>query len=87
MKKTCPCCGYKTIDKNVLFNICEICYWEDDPIQSLHPDLREGANENLSLREAQMNFVAIGACDPDCLSSVRKPTKLDVKDKNFLPFS
>ncbi|PGK52478.1 hypothetical protein CN918_32355 [Priestia megaterium] len=86
MKKTCPCCGYKTIDENILFNICEICYWEDDPIQSFDPDSKEGANTNLSLREAQRNFIKMGACAQHYLSSVRRPTKLDIKDDAFISY-
>jgi len=29
-KYTCPCCGYKTLDDEHEYEICPICYWEDD---------------------------------------------------------
>lgn len=32
MKFTCPCCGYKTMKGKPpgTYEICEICFWEDD---------------------------------------------------------
>ncbi|CAL2104427.1 protein of unknown function [Tenacibaculum sp. 190130A14a] len=26
----CPCCGYKTLESRNEFDICKICWWEDD---------------------------------------------------------
>ena len=40
----CPCCGEKTINVRDDFEICKICFWEDDPGQSAHPDDDDGAN-------------------------------------------
>ncbi|WFD09784.1 CPCC family cysteine-rich protein [Tepidibacter hydrothermalis] len=82
--KTCPCCGYKTLEDNSIYDICEICYWEDDPIQFINPDYIGGANTT-SLRQAQKNFIHIGACDKDCLDVVRKITEKDAKDLNWKP--
>lgn len=87
MKKTCVCCGYKTIDKNLLFATCEICYWKDDPIQSCEADSKEGENAPLSLREAQQNFKVFGACNIDSISYVRKPIESDEKDEAFVPYA
>lgn len=28
----CPCCGYKTIKERGCYDICKVCYWEDDNI-------------------------------------------------------
>ena len=37
MKKyTCPCCGYQSLDSDGDYDICEICFWEDDPYQKLN---------------------------------------------------
>lgn len=35
MKYTCPCCGYKTLDEEPTdtYEICKICFWEDDETQ------------------------------------------------------
>ena len=27
---TCPCCGYPTLTGPRLYEICELCWWEDD---------------------------------------------------------
>lgn len=55
MKKYhCPCCGYRTLEEKPpgTYQICEICFWEDDDIQFRDPDYEGGANE-LSLRNYQ----------------------------------
>ena len=47
MKYTCPCCGYKTLRRRTTgkYEICNICYWEDDPVQFNDHDYEGGANE------------------------------------------
>ena len=85
MKYTCPCCGYKTLDEEPpdMYDICEICFWEDDGYQYKHPD-EDGANY-ISFREAQQNFEKIGAKGERSLLHVRKPKKSDIKDLNWKP--
>lgn len=63
-KYTCPCCGYKTLDEEPpgTYDICAICFWEDDPIQFEDPDYEGGANRP-SLKTAQKNVQLFGACD------------------------
>ncbi|EJS66361.1 hypothetical protein CN425_23275 [Bacillus cereus] len=60
MKYTCPCCGYKTLEEEPpgTYEICSICFWEDDPVQFKDPDLEGGANE-VSLRQAQKNLLIL----------------------------
>ncbi len=55
------------------YEICNICYWEDDPVQFENHDYEGGANE-VSLRQAQKNFIAYGVCEECFIGSVRKPT-------------
>lgn len=31
----CPCCGYKTLSEQGEYDICNICYWEDDGTREL----------------------------------------------------
>ncbi len=31
-KYTCPCCGYKTLAGSGNYDLCPICYWEDDSL-------------------------------------------------------
>ena len=73
-KYTCLCCGYKTLDekRRGSYEICPICYWEDDSIQSEDPDYEGGANL-VSLRQGQRNFMRFGACQKEMLKSVRNP--------------
>lgn len=51
----CPCCGHQTIGELGGYEICDVCNWEDDPVQSEHPDLAGGANE-LSLHLARIHW-------------------------------
>ena len=29
-KVICLCCGYRTLDERGVFDICPVCFWEDD---------------------------------------------------------
>lgn len=51
----CPCCGNKTIDELGCYEICPVCGWEDDPVQSADPDFSGGANSS-NLNEAKRAF-------------------------------
>ncbi|MES5867945.1 CPCC family cysteine-rich protein [Bacillus cereus group sp. RP32] len=84
MKYTCPCCEYRTIEEEPpgTYEICNICYWEDDEVQFNGPDFEGGANE-VSLRQAQKNLIAFGACEECFVGSVRKLTSEDVKDASW----
>lgn len=70
----CPCCGFLTLDEPPpgTFNICPVCYWEDDPVQFAEPSLPSGANI-VPLAEARRNFLGCGAASPEFLCSVRPP--------------
>lgn len=70
----CPCCGYQTLDEKPpgTFNICEVCFWEDDNVQFDDLDYVGGANR-VSLRIGRLNFERFGACQPDMAKHVRKP--------------
>lgn len=80
----CPCCGYKTFSEelNGTYEICEICFWEDDLIQLKNPDYKGGANR-VSLREAQKNFVEFGACEIEMVKNVRKPKIHEERSDNW----
>ncbi len=83
---TCACCGYKTLDKNNVrgnYDICKICFWEDEPDQFLDPDLQDSCNHGYSLRQAQHNYLRIGAMCKEMLPHVRKALPTDKKDPNW----
>ncbi|MCM3169185.1 CPCC family cysteine-rich protein [Peribacillus frigoritolerans] len=86
MKYTCPCCGYKTLEEEPpgTYDICSICFWEDDGVQHSDPDYDGGANTP-SLRQAQKNYLVFGACEDGCIEFVRKPNEKDVKDPVWKP--
>jgi hypothetical protein len=72
-KYNCPCCEFKTLDSAPgLFDICPVCYWEDDNIQRDDPDYKGGAN-SISLNEARQNYKKIGAISLEYLMYVRPP--------------
>lgn len=81
MKKyKCKCCGYYTLEEEPLdpnmypgtFEICPVCFWEDDSLQYKDPELKGGANK-VSLNEAKENFKKFGAIREDVIQYVRKP--------------
>lgn len=82
----CPCCGYKTFDDEPdgSYEICPVCFWEDDLHQLNHPDDEGGANR-VSLIQAQKNFLEFGACDREMNKNVRGPLAGEERDPNWLP--
>lgn len=85
---TCPCCGYKTLKEEPpgTFDICPVCFWEDDNIQLSDPDYEGGAN-GVSLRKAQRNFIEKGACEERLYAFVEKPEGKYTRDPNWKPLS
>lgn len=72
MKYKCPCCGYYTFDKlpGGTYDICPVCFWEDDGWQLANPDEGGGANK-VSLNQAKLNYMEFGVCEPDKKEYVR----------------
>ncbi|WP_419795509.1 CPCC family cysteine-rich protein, partial [Staphylococcus haemolyticus] len=52
----CPCCGYRTLPTRTMYDLCPVCFWEDDPGQSAQPWSAHGAN-GISLVEAQREYL------------------------------
>ncbi|MFG2656055.1 CPCC family cysteine-rich protein [Streptomyces sp. NPDC048425] len=49
----CPCCGFITLAERGAFEICDVCYWEDDGQDEHDADeVRGGPNHDLSLRQS-----------------------------------
>ena len=82
----CPCCGYLTLPEQAdgTYEICPICFWEDDGVQLNNPNYEGGANA-VSLRQAQRNFSEFGASERRFGRNVRQPTGDDVRDSNWKP--
>ena len=71
-KVACPCCGYLTLDERGTFEICPVCFWEDDGIAEKYPNEESSAN-GISLDRGRANFLRIGACEEDMTKYVRPP--------------
>jgi hypothetical protein len=54
------------------YEICDVCFWEDDPVQSKNIDLSGGAND-VSLKEARANYQSFGAISMEKLKKKRPP--------------
>jgi Cysteine-rich CPCC len=81
----CPCCGYDVFGGPPgSYDICPICFWEDDIVQLAFPDLAGGAN-GCSLMEGQRNLVAFGACNMRIKPHVRAPQGADVRNPAWWP--
>ncbi len=82
-KYTCPCCGYKTFNReDHLWDICEVCFWQRCPIQNFEPHYLGGPN-HISLAKAQQNFIEFGACEKDMTKNARIPNTDEPKDENW----
>ena len=59
----CVCCGHLTMSEVPgSYEICPVCFWEDDLVQLRWPTDATGANR-VPLVEVQRNYQAYGACD------------------------
>lgn len=82
---TCPCCGHEVFESPPgSFDICPLCFWEDDFVQLYFP-LQGGGANRCSLVEAQVSFVQFGACERSMVKNVRPSTPEDRKDPLWFP--
>jgi Cysteine-rich CPCC len=81
----CPCCGYVVFRELAgSYEICPICFWEDDPVQAADPWFAGGANKP-SLAEAQRNYAEFGAVERRFIRNVRRPDDSDAVDRTWRP--
>ena len=74
MASPCPCCTFRTLQETGAFELCPVCYWEDDGQSDADAGIvRGGPNGTLSLYEARMNFAEFGASDLLWVGHVRPP--------------
>jgi len=80
----CPCCGYFVFrNPPGSYDICPICFWEDDLSQLRFPRMT-GANR-VSLIQGQENFARFGVCEHRLAKHVRTPDTGDVRERNWRP--
>ncbi|QEH38389.1 hypothetical protein OJF2_69900 [Aquisphaera giovannonii] len=68
----CPCCYCRALDERGGFDICPVCFWEDDGQDDHDADVVPGGpNGALSLTQARMNYRQFSACDERSRTQVR----------------
>lgn len=67
----CPCCQHLTLSQRGAYDICPVCYWQDDPIDEWAPDDPSWANGGITTAQGRENFLAIGACRQEHVPHVR----------------
>jgi Cysteine-rich CPCC len=71
----CPCCAFLTLPARGQYELCPVCFWEDDGQGDDDADVvRGGPNGPLSLAQARANYAKFGACSQAFLQNVRPPT-------------
>jgi len=63
----CPCCGYRSLRERGAYEVCPVCFWEDDGTKE--PDRISGPN-HMTLREARLNVQRFGAVTQDAREHV-----------------
>jgi len=83
MKFACPCCGHLTLgyEPPGSYEICEVCRWEDDPVQFRDHSFEGGANI-VSLAQAKENYAAVRVSDPRFAGDVRAPLPEEIPLRN-----
>ena len=76
--KKCQCCGCLTIEEE--YDICPVCCWEDDNVQSKDPCFAGGANR-VSLNEARENYLRFGACEERFTDRARPPLEDELQEE------
>ena len=80
LRYRCPCCGFYTLPEPAggNYNICPVCWWEDDPVQMDDEDFEGGANQ-VSLKQARKNYMVFGASDERFIDKVREATEEELE--------
>lgn len=82
----CPCCGRLTLSRGPgAYELCPVCFWEDDPEQLRYPMSADGVN-GVSLVEAQAAYRRLGAVGKDFKKKVRQPRRDEPLDDGWRPF-
>jgi hypothetical protein len=58
----CDCCDHFTIPGGCDYEICPVCFWEQDAFGISEPEEPSGANHGLTLHEGRKDFLLFGAC-------------------------
>jgi hypothetical protein len=82
----CPCCRSLTLHGRGGFEMCPVCWWEDDGQDEHDLDsMRGGPNGTLTLREARDNYRRFGASEALYADRVRKPRPEEMESPPLVP--
>lgn len=78
-KIKCYCCGFYTLEDNVVSDICSVCFWQKDIYQEEYIDDSVGPNI-VPLRKAKENFQKFGAIEKRFENFVRPPLREEIDE-------
>lgn len=81
---TCFVCGHITLGERCDWEICPVCFWEDDVLVSSQ-DESSSANSGMKVSEAQANYILYRACDESSKEHVRPPKENEPLDPAWMP--
>ena len=73
----CPCCNYETLEQRGEYDICPVCFWEDDGNND--PSRYSGPN-HMTLSEGRSNYQKNGACSEGEAAFV-SPNRYEIYNK------
>lgn len=83
MAETCPCCGYRTLPERGAYDLCPVCWWEDDAAETDAESLI-GPN-GTTLAEGQRLYQRYGASVLHGVHQVRPPAPNEPRDPAWAP--
>lgn len=72
----CPCCEYKTLSRRSEYEICLVCFWEDDGDRD---DTSYSSVNKMTLGEAKNNFSTFDSTSEQALKFLDKDRLLQFK--------
>ena len=83
-RHVCPCCGYRTLPERGEYELCPVCFWEDDGDEMDDAASLDGPNGQ-TLAEGQRTYARYGASCIHCLEHVRPPAADEHRDPDWEP--
>jgi hypothetical protein len=87
-RQRCPCCGYYTLLQRGEYDICKVCFWEDEYRRLQYGEAPEGITtgaNRVPLELARKNFLAFGATQRRLLPHVRPPLPEELPGNQMPP--
>lgn len=79
----CPCCGHATLSTRGEYEICPVCFWEDDGQDNADASGAGSGANSVSLIQGRINYLALGASVEEDVSHVRPATLEEVPLRRF----